>query len=59
MTCDFGFFGRNAQNKRGGRVKLQSIAAPPSEYDHAVKGDALYGEFSQFFQLCNLLEESF
>jgi hypothetical protein len=56
MTCDFGFFGGNAQNKRGGRVKLQSIAAPPSEYDHAVKGDALYGEFSQFFQLCNLLE---
>ncbi|KAM7270671.1 hypothetical protein ACFE04_029885 [Oxalis oulophora] len=30
------------QNKRGGRVKLQSIVMPPSEYDHAEKGDALY-----------------
>ena len=36
----------NAQNKRGGRVKLQSILMPLSEYDHAEKGDALYGEFS-------------
>jgi hypothetical protein len=50
------FFGGNAQNKRGGRVKLQPIEAPPSEFDHAVKGDALYGEFSQFFQLFNFLE---
>ncbi|KAJ6803574.1 ferritin-4, chloroplastic-like [Iris pallida] len=30
------------QNKRGGRVKLQSIIAPQSEYDHPEKGDALY-----------------
>ncbi|KAE7996570.1 hypothetical protein FH972_001281 [Carpinus fangiana] len=30
------------QNKRGGRVKLQSILMPLSEYDHAEKGDALY-----------------
>ncbi|XP_059457753.1 ferritin-4, chloroplastic-like [Corylus avellana] len=30
------------QNSRGGRVKLQSIAVPPSEYDHSQKGDALY-----------------
>ncbi|GAA0162348.1 storage protein [Lithospermum erythrorhizon] len=30
------------QNKRGGRVKLHSIQMPPSEYDHAEKGDALY-----------------
>ncbi|KAJ6831160.1 ferritin-4, chloroplastic-like [Iris pallida] len=30
------------QNKRGGRVKLQSIMVPLTEYDHAEKGDALY-----------------
>ncbi|THU56820.1 hypothetical protein C4D60_Mb11t21230 [Musa balbisiana] len=30
------------QNKRGGRVKLQSIATSLSEFDHAEKGDALY-----------------
>lgn len=38
----------NSQNKRGGRVKLQSIVMPPSEYDHEEKGDALYGK-SQCF----------
>ncbi|CAK8538346.1 unnamed protein product [Lathyrus sativus] len=30
------------QNKRGGKVKLQSIVTPLSEFDHADKGDALY-----------------
>ncbi|XP_056169068.1 ferritin-3, chloroplastic-like [Syzygium oleosum] len=30
------------QNKRGGKVKLQSILMPLSEYDHVEKGDALY-----------------
>ncbi|GAV85074.1 Ferritin domain-containing protein [Cephalotus follicularis] len=30
------------QNKRGGRVKLQSILMALSEFDHAEKGDALY-----------------
>ncbi|XP_030475536.1 ferritin-1, chloroplastic-like [Syzygium oleosum] len=30
------------QNKRGGKVKLHSILMPPSEFDHAEKGDALY-----------------
>lgn len=30
------------QNKRGGRVRLQSIVMPLSEFDHAEKGDALY-----------------
>jgi len=30
------------QNKRGGRVKLQSIIAPLTEFDHPEKGDALY-----------------
>ncbi|XP_031372591.1 ferritin-3, chloroplastic-like [Punica granatum] len=30
------------QNKRGGRVKLQSIVMPHSEFDHADKGDALH-----------------
>lgn len=31
------------QNKRGGKVKLQSILMPLSEFDHDEKGDALYG----------------
>ncbi len=30
------------QNKRGGRVKLQPLTAPESEFEHAEKGDALY-----------------
>ncbi|XP_076954674.1 ferritin-2, chloroplastic-like [Bidens hawaiensis] len=30
------------QNKRSGKVKLQSILMPLSEFDHAEKGDALY-----------------
>ncbi|KAI9102157.1 hypothetical protein K1719_023667 [Acacia pycnantha] len=30
------------QNKRGGKVTLQSIVMPLSEYDHDEKGDALY-----------------
>ncbi|KAH9673143.1 Ferritin-1 [Citrus sinensis] len=30
------------QNLRGGKVKLHSIMQPPSEFDHAEKGDALY-----------------
>ncbi|XWS56772.1 hypothetical protein CRYUN_Cryun09bG0114200 [Craigia yunnanensis] len=30
------------QNKRGGKVKLQSILMPLSEFDHSEKGDALY-----------------
>ncbi|XP_074574115.1 ferritin-4, chloroplastic-like [Curcuma longa] len=30
------------QNKRGGRVKLQSIVMPLSEFDHPEKGDALH-----------------
>ncbi|KAM2566967.1 hypothetical protein TB1_009408 [Malus domestica] len=30
------------QNKRGGRVKLHSVIAAPTEFDHAEKGDALY-----------------
>ncbi|KAI3993525.1 hypothetical protein MKX01_002538 [Papaver californicum] len=30
------------QNKRGGKVKLQSIVAPLSEFEHFEKGDALY-----------------
>ncbi|KAL6533081.1 2Fe-2S ferredoxin [Orobanche minor] len=32
------------QNKRGGNVKLQSMLMPLSEFDHAEKGDALYGK---------------
>ena len=32
------------QNKRGGRVKLQPMVMPQSEFDHAEKGDALYGK---------------
>ncbi|XP_022146869.1 ferritin-3, chloroplastic-like [Momordica charantia] len=30
------------QNKRGGRVALESMIKPLSEYDHEQKGDALY-----------------
>ncbi|KAC9203420.1 hypothetical protein R6Q59_012569 [Mikania micrantha] len=30
------------QNKRGGKVKLQSIVMPLCEFDHEEKGDALY-----------------
>ncbi|XP_022755539.1 ferritin-3, chloroplastic-like [Durio zibethinus] len=30
------------QNKRGGKVVLQSMLMPLSEFDHAEKGDALY-----------------
>lgn len=30
------------QNKRGGKVKLQSILMPLSDFDHAEKGDALH-----------------
>eukprot|EP00268_Persea_americana_P021491 TRINITY_DN2144_c0_g2_i1.p1 TRINITY_DN2144_c0_g2~~TRINITY_DN2144_c0_g2_i1.p1 ORF type:complete len:270 (-),score=69.95 TRINITY_DN2144_c0_g2_i1:570-1379(-) len=30
------------QNKRGGKVKLQSIVMPLTEFDHPEKGDALY-----------------
>uniref|UniRef100_A0A1J3DVU7 Ferritin n=1 Tax=Noccaea caerulescens TaxID=107243 RepID=A0A1J3DVU7_NOCCA len=30
------------QNKRGGRVKLQPMVMPQSEFDHLEKGDALY-----------------
>ncbi|XWS74392.1 hypothetical protein CRYUN_Cryun02cG0211300 [Craigia yunnanensis] len=30
------------QNKRGGKVMLQSMLIPLSEFDHAEKGDALY-----------------
>ncbi|KAF4387370.1 ferritin-3, chloroplastic-like [Cannabis sativa] len=30
------------QNKRGGKVKLQSILMPHSEFDHPEKGDALF-----------------
>lgn len=37
------------QNKRGGRVLLQSMVMPFSEFDNAEKGDALYGIF---FLIC-------
>ncbi|KAM0061291.1 putative ferroxidase [Helianthus debilis subsp. tardiflorus] len=30
------------QNMRGGRVKLNTVVAPPSEFEHVEKGDALY-----------------
>lgn len=30
------------QNIRGGRVKLHSVVAPPSEFEHVEKGDALH-----------------
>ncbi|MEW5313265.1 MAG: hypothetical protein WDW38_004849 [Sanguina aurantia] len=40
------------QNKRGGRVQLQSIITPESEFNHAEKGDALYA-----FELALSLEK--
>eukprot|EP00877_Chromochloris_zofingiensis_P003397 jgi/Chrzof1/13058/Cz07g18100.t1 len=30
------------QNSRGGRVKLQTISSPESEFNHSDKGDALF-----------------
>lgn len=39
------FFGHH-QNKRGGKVKLQSMLMPLSEFDHAEKGDALHCKFA-------------
>ncbi|KAL8517197.1 hypothetical protein ACS0TY_015428 [Phlomoides rotata] len=30
------------QNKRGGKVKLHALQMPPTEFDHAEKGDALH-----------------
>ncbi|KAL8206061.1 hypothetical protein R6Q57_009612 [Mikania cordata] len=30
------------QNTRGGKVKLNTIVSPPSEFEHVEKGDALY-----------------
>ncbi|KAH7859526.1 hypothetical protein Vadar_002196 [Vaccinium darrowii] len=34
------------KNKRGGKVKLQSILMPLSEFENAEKGNALYAEHS-------------
>jgi hypothetical protein len=39
------------QNKRGGRVRLQSIVTPLTEFDHPEKGDALYGKLPLIFLL--------
>ncbi|KAK3197939.1 hypothetical protein Dsin_021354 [Dipteronia sinensis] len=33
------------QNKRDGKVKLQSMLMPLTEFDHVKKGDALYGKY--------------
>jgi hypothetical protein len=41
----FFFFFGEYQNKRGGKVRLQSMLMPWSEFDHSEKGDALYGKF--------------
>lgn len=38
-----------SQNIRGGKVKLHSIINPPSEFEHAEKGDALYGKKDCFY----------
>lgn len=43
------------QNKRGGKVKLHNIQAPPAEFDHVDKGDALYGKFSFHFLILWLI----
>ncbi|KAG6412502.1 hypothetical protein SASPL_125181 [Salvia splendens] len=41
------------QNKRGGKVKLQGMMTPISDYDHLDKGDALYGRLRpDFLKFC-------
>lgn len=45
LIYNYGFLMTIYQNKRGGRVKLQSMLMPCSEFDHAEKGDALHGKF--------------
>ncbi|PSC70313.1 Ferritin-chloroplastic [Micractinium conductrix] len=54
------------QNTRGGRVKLGTIMAPVTEFDHEDKGDALYAmelalsmeklNFSKLLQLWEVVE---
>ncbi|KAK4353844.1 hypothetical protein RND71_026038 [Anisodus tanguticus] len=41
------------QNKRGGKLKLQSILMPLSEFDPPEKGDPLYGKFVSVLLGCN------
>ena len=46
----------DAQNKRGGRVKLQALTAPESEYNSLEKGDALYAmELTLSLEVCPVL----
>jgi hypothetical protein len=55
------------QATRGGRVKLAALAAPPSDYNHEEKGDALYAmelalaleklNFKMLFQLHEVAEK--
>ncbi|KVI04827.1 Ferritin, partial [Cynara cardunculus var. scolymus] len=47
------------QNKRGGKVKLQSILMPLSEFDHEEKGDALYATRNHDVQLTDFVESGF
>ncbi|KAI3876636.1 hypothetical protein MKX03_027658 [Papaver bracteatum] len=44
---------REYQNRRGGKVKLQSILMPLSEFDHPEKGDALHGDFCRRLVVVN------
>lgn len=51
-TVSFFFGFLDLQNKRGGKVKLQPMVMPQSEFDHPEKGDALYGKlYSPFLIL--------
>lgn len=45
------------QNKRGGRVKLDTILSTVMEFDHSEKGDTLYCKFPEFYR--NTLYYSF
>nr|XP_015617629.1 ferritin-1, chloroplastic [Oryza sativa Japonica Group] len=45
------------QNMRGGRVRLQSIVTPLTEFDHPEKGDALYGELLSACPIYKLVNE--
>lgn len=40
----FCFWFCGVQNIRGGRVKLEPMVMPQFEFDHAEKGDDLYGK---------------
>ena len=55
LVSNIFFFSYGLQNKRGGRVKLQPMVMPQSEFDHSEKGDALYGKLQ--FPVSEIVDE--